>query len=83
MTTKGILKILLSPLVMALFLAPAAAQVKLLNVSYDPTRELYQEVNAAFVERGIGDVLLAWENEALLAVREMGERGSSRSSPRP
>ncbi len=25
-----------------------------------------------FVERGIGDVLLAWENEALLAVREIG-----------
>jgi sulfate transport system substrate-binding protein len=26
-----------------------------------------------FVERGIGDVLLAWENEALLAVRELGK----------
>ncbi len=26
-----------------------------------------------FVERGIGDVLLAWENEALLAVKEFGE----------
>jgi sulfate/thiosulfate-binding protein len=26
-----------------------------------------------FVQRGIGDVLLAWENEALLASREMGE----------
>jgi sulfate transport system substrate-binding protein len=25
-----------------------------------------------FVERGIGDVLLAWENEALLAARELG-----------
>jgi sulfate/thiosulfate transport system substrate-binding protein len=25
-----------------------------------------------FVERGIGDVLLAWENEALLATRELG-----------
>jgi sulfate/thiosulfate-binding protein len=25
-----------------------------------------------FVERGIGDVLLAWENEAFLAVRELG-----------
>jgi len=25
-----------------------------------------------FVQRGIGDVLLAWENEALLALREMG-----------
>jgi sulfate transport system substrate-binding protein len=27
---------------------PARAQVKLLNVSYDPTRELYQDVNKAF-----------------------------------
>jgi sulfate transport system substrate-binding protein len=26
-----------------------------------------------FVERGIGDVLVAWENEALLAVREFGK----------
>src|SRR5690606_5814879 len=26
-----------------------------------------------FVQRGIGDVLLAWENEALLAIDEMGE----------
>jgi sulfate/thiosulfate transport system substrate-binding protein len=26
-----------------------------------------------FVQRGIGDVLLAWENEALLAVEELGE----------
>jgi sulfate transport system substrate-binding protein len=25
-----------------------------------------------FVERGIGDVLIAWENEALLSVRELG-----------
>ncbi len=25
-----------------------------------------------FVERGIGDVLLAWENEALLALKELG-----------
>ncbi|HEY5799139.1 MAG TPA: sulfate ABC transporter substrate-binding protein, partial [Burkholderiaceae bacterium] len=25
-----------------------------------------------FVERGIGDVLIAWENEALLAIREIG-----------
>jgi sulfate/thiosulfate-binding protein len=26
-----------------------------------------------FVERGIGDVLLAWENEAFLAVKELGQ----------
>jgi sulfate/thiosulfate-binding protein len=28
-----------------------------------------------FVERGIGDVLIAWENEALLAVKQLGEKG--------
>lgn len=40
----------LSILGLALVLAasPANAEVKLLNVSYDPTRELYQDVNAAF-----------------------------------
>jgi sulfate transport system substrate-binding protein len=36
----------------ALAVAGAAqAQVKLLNVSYDPTRELYQDVNKAFGEK--------------------------------
>jgi sulfate transport system substrate-binding protein len=25
-----------------------------------------------FVERGIGDVLIAWENEAILAIKELG-----------
>lgn len=34
---------------------PAAADTTLLNVSYDPTRELYQDVNAAFAAR--------WEQE--------------------
>jgi len=29
---------------------PAAAQTTLLNVSYDPTRELYQDFNAAFAK---------------------------------
>jgi len=28
---------------------PARAQTELLNVSYDPTRELYREINAAFI----------------------------------
>ncbi len=31
--------------------AASAAPVQLLNVSYDPTRELYQQVNAAFAKR--------------------------------
>jgi len=30
--------------------ASSAAEIKLLNVSYDPTRELYQEYNAAFAK---------------------------------
>src|ERR1700722_5741872 len=30
--------------------APAAAATTLLNVSYDPTRELYRDVNAAFIQ---------------------------------
>src|SRR5262245_48127210 len=40
------------PLAAALFALalPAGAQ-ELLNVSYDPTRELYQEVNAAFARQ--------------------------------
>jgi len=29
---------------------PAAAEQKLLNVSYDPTRELYQDVNQVFAK---------------------------------
>ncbi|MGK4007756.1 sulfate ABC transporter substrate-binding protein [Sorangium sp. So ce1036] len=31
--------------------AGAAGEVRLLNASYDPTRELYEEVNAAFAKR--------------------------------
>ncbi len=34
----------------ALALSAGAAEVKLLNVSYDPTRELYTEYNAAFAK---------------------------------
>jgi sulfate/thiosulfate-binding protein len=51
MTAKRILKILLLPLAVAVSVAPAAAQVKLLNVSYDPTRELYQELNDVFAKQ--------------------------------
>ncbi|MDO8520074.1 MAG: sulfate ABC transporter substrate-binding protein [Deltaproteobacteria bacterium] len=35
---------------LVLFSVPAWADVTLLNVSYDPTRELYQEYNAAFAK---------------------------------
>jgi len=46
------------------------------------TRKLFKNVpvldtgargsTTTFVQRGIGDVLLAWENEALLAIKELG-----------
>ena len=32
-----------------------------------------------FVERGIGDVLLAWENEAFLAQKELGQKDGGKS----
>jgi len=42
------MKRLIAALALAAFSVPAFPQVTLLNVSYDPTRELYQEYNAAF-----------------------------------
>jgi sulfate transport system substrate-binding protein len=42
-------RVLSSLLLVSVLVVPAAAQ-ELLNVSYDPTRELYQEFNAAFVK---------------------------------
>jgi sulfate/thiosulfate-binding protein len=44
---KVFLKILV-PLAFSLAVAASAKEIKLLNVSYDPTRELYQDYNAAF-----------------------------------
>jgi sulfate transport system substrate-binding protein len=44
---KTFLKILV-PLAFALAIVVDAKDIKLLNVSYDPTRELYQDYNAAF-----------------------------------
>ena len=50
-----------------------ARQVTLLNVSYDPTRELYQEVNAAFAR--------SWEQEKGQRVRfRMSHGGSGKQS---
>ncbi len=48
----------------ALAAVPARADVELLNVSYDPTRELYQEFNAAFAK--------AWEakNKDKVTIRQ-------------
>jgi sulfate transport system substrate-binding protein len=50
MTTRLTLVCLLGSLVLATGPARAGNAVSLLNVSYDPTREFYKEVNAAFVK---------------------------------
>jgi sulfate transport system substrate-binding protein len=44
------MKILLSILLATALAAADAREIKLLNVSYDPTRELYSEYNAAFTK---------------------------------
>ena len=44
------LKNVLLTVVLSVVAGVASAQTKLLNVSYDPTRELYQEFNAAFAK---------------------------------
>ncbi|NRR30145.1 sulfate ABC transporter substrate-binding protein [Oxalobacteraceae bacterium] len=43
-------KIIAAALAVTAVLPAFAAEVSLLNVSYDPTRELYQDVNAAFAK---------------------------------
>ena len=50
---KNFLSLLLSVIVLSLTFK-AQAELTLLNVSYDPTRELYQEYNAAFVKHWSG-----------------------------
>jgi sulfate transport system substrate-binding protein len=40
--------LLIAALLTTAGVAPARAQLKLLNVSYDPTRELYQDINRSF-----------------------------------
>jgi sulfate/thiosulfate transport system substrate-binding protein len=51
MTTKRTLRSLLAVSAIALAAGSAwAKDITLLNVSYDPTRELYQEYNAAFAK---------------------------------
>ncbi len=50
---KNILSLTLSVIVLSLTLK-AQAELTLLNVSYDPTRELYQEYNTAFVKHWKG-----------------------------
>ncbi|MFT7723710.1 MAG: sulfate ABC transporter substrate-binding protein [Roseateles sp.] len=53
---------------------PATAQdfVKKLFANVKVLDSGARGATTTFVERGIGDVLIAWENEAFLAVRELG-----------
>ena len=60
----------LSLIASALFAAPALAQTTLLNVSYDPTRELYVEYNKAFNKHWI-----AQGNEAVSVQQSHGGSG--------
>lgn len=45
---RGLGRAVVSAALVAVLIVPAAAQTRLLNVSYDPTRELYRDYNAAF-----------------------------------
>ena len=50
MNKRRLFRILIAAVLTAGINSLAFAEVKLLNVSYDPTRELYQDFNAAFVK---------------------------------
>ena len=50
MNKAAISRAILASLLAAVAVSASAADVTLLNVSYDPTRELYQEFNAAFAK---------------------------------
>ena len=58
----------------AVIAAPAAAQTQLLNVSYDPTRELYVDVNTAFAK--------VWKAKSGQDVRSRQSHGGSGSQAR-
>jgi len=45
---RGLGRAAVTTALVAVLIVPAAAQTRLLNVSYDPTRELYRDYNAAF-----------------------------------
>lgn len=59
----------LAALASALFASPAFATTQILNVSYDPTRELYSEFNAAFNQH--------WTAQGKEAVKVQQSHGGS------
>ncbi len=60
--------------VVGLFAPAVQAQTELLNVSYDPTRELYQVVNAAFIKQ--------WESQSGKKLSINASHGGSGSQAR-
>ena len=50
-TKRLLLQITIGSLLTPVLVVAQAADVSLLNVSYDPTRELYQDVNKAFIQQ--------------------------------
>jgi sulfate transport system substrate-binding protein len=64
----------LAALAALLWAGSARAQVKLLNVSYDPTRELYQDVNRAFAA--------SWKQKSGQEVEIKQSHGGSSSQAR-
>ena len=49
-------------------------EITLLNVSYDPTRELYQEFNAAFARHWLGEDRRQGDDQAI--ARRLGQAGA-------
>jgi len=64
---KAFLKSFVLLLAAALAASASAKEIKLLNVSYDPTRELYQDVNAAFAKQWkdkTGDTIIVQQSHS-------------------
>ncbi|MCD6073650.1 MAG: Sulfate and thiosulfate binding protein CysP [Rhodospirillales bacterium] len=70
----GIFSAALGLFAQASFVQPAAAQTEFLNVSYDPTRELYEQVNDAFVKQ--------WDANGGRKLRVSASHGGSGSQAR-
>ena len=66
--------------------SPAGAETTLLNVSYDPTREFYQEYNAVFAkqwkEKAGADVLITGDLKHFGALMERDDLPLRVRSPR-
>jgi len=64
---KAFLKSFVLLLAVAIAASAPAKEIKLLNVSYDPTRELYQDINAAFAKQWkdkTGDTIIVQQSHS-------------------